>query len=620
MIIVQDLKRIGVAFSGGPDSLALTLMLSKVFGPKRILALTVNHNLPGFGEEPIDKIAALLEPHQISHKIIHLEWPENTLLKSSKQQELARSKRYEAFFSICQQENVPLLLTGHHLDDDLITFFYRFSRMSGIDGLASMKPYTILPLIQNDGQIPILVGRPLLSIPKSRLLDTCRSLGVDQWIQDPENSELSYLRNRVRDALIQIQKSLPDELHTTKLASMLYNFKKHRQEAQDQTTRLVNESVLLDSSCIKTSGMNPSSGDAVLVCRPDSSWWFRNVYLVTRLLTTLIQYVSNTAAMSGYYTIFSYCKQLCESLKTRKRRDERIGRIRQHIPSMSFPSYSKTGMNVNMMDPTRRLPFITTFNISGVNVYPLGGRDTLQRLELSSKYPNGRNESNSITGPGILLCRTTPKRSLIQQYRHDFDMLPGVRYLWDNRIFIQYQYNDISNAKDVIHLPEIESFKLISKNKSSKTLDIMAPSIGGSSRLGSQELPYIVQIHKSYLIASQKGERIEPPSNQSTSILKIRISFLTIDALKHMAMLAKAKEDEEFFDKLEQFKVTCPSTLLYHHPLLINLETGDMILPTVGLALYLGNTIQTWTANTAGQAHFYNKLVSPSFIDIETWS
>ena len=51
--------KVAVAFSGGPDSLALLILLSKIFEKDKLLAITVDHQLPGLAQEPTDKIAEL---------------------------------------------------------------------------------------------------------------------------------------------------------------------------------------------------------------------------------------------------------------------------------------------------------------------------------------------------------------------------------------------------------------------------------------------------------------------------------------------------------------------------------------------------------------------------------
>ena len=57
--LANTLEKIAVAFSGGPDSLALLILLSKLFDKERLLAITVDHNLPGFSKEPTDHVINL---------------------------------------------------------------------------------------------------------------------------------------------------------------------------------------------------------------------------------------------------------------------------------------------------------------------------------------------------------------------------------------------------------------------------------------------------------------------------------------------------------------------------------------------------------------------------------
>ena len=78
---------------------------------------------------------------------------------------------------------------AHHLEDQVETFFMRLARGSGIDGLRSMQYCRV--------QSGVDIIRPLLSIKKSRLLETL--INFDQkWIDDPSNLDERYERVRVR--------------------------------------------------------------------------------------------------------------------------------------------------------------------------------------------------------------------------------------------------------------------------------------------------------------------------------------------------------------------------------------------------------------------------------------
>jgi tRNA(Ile)-lysidine synthase TilS/MesJ len=78
----------------------------------------------------------------------------------------ARIERYKLLAKLCKESNIKLLFLGHHLNDQLETMIMRFSRGSGIDGLAGMDVISRFPIIQNHEALDINIVRPLLSITK----------------------------------------------------------------------------------------------------------------------------------------------------------------------------------------------------------------------------------------------------------------------------------------------------------------------------------------------------------------------------------------------------------------------------------------------------------------------
>ena len=81
------------------------------------------------------------------------------------------------------------LLLGHHRDDQVETLMLRAARRSGPDGLAGMAP------VREIAGLRLL--RPLLSVPKERLLATLRAAG-QAWIEDPSNRAPQFARARLR--------------------------------------------------------------------------------------------------------------------------------------------------------------------------------------------------------------------------------------------------------------------------------------------------------------------------------------------------------------------------------------------------------------------------------------
>ncbi|GMH37185.1 hypothetical protein BSKO_05058 [Bryopsis sp. KO-2023] len=121
---------------------------------------------------------------------------------------LARQKRYELLYEACIAANSPVLLTGHHLGDQMETFVSRFFGASGVDGLSGMQPASLIrpgcpgPLFNMHSTIdhPILLLRPFLGVEKSELVRYCEDAGLS-YVKDPTNVDSFFARARVRKVL-----------------------------------------------------------------------------------------------------------------------------------------------------------------------------------------------------------------------------------------------------------------------------------------------------------------------------------------------------------------------------------------------------------------------------------
>ena len=86
----------------------------------------------------------------------------------------------------CHAHDIPALVTAHHLDDQAETFLMRLKRGSGLDGLAAIP--------ERGAWAGIAVLRPLLDVPKARLVATLEAAGI-AFVSDPSNQR-SALRAR----------------------------------------------------------------------------------------------------------------------------------------------------------------------------------------------------------------------------------------------------------------------------------------------------------------------------------------------------------------------------------------------------------------------------------------
>jgi len=106
-------------------------------------------------------------------------------------QEAARNVRYRLMAEYCHAHDIPVLVTAHQLEDQAETILMRLARGSGLDGLAAIP--------EKSHWAGLVILRPLLAVPKARLVATLRAAGID-WVEDPTNRDTRYERARIRAA------------------------------------------------------------------------------------------------------------------------------------------------------------------------------------------------------------------------------------------------------------------------------------------------------------------------------------------------------------------------------------------------------------------------------------
>ncbi len=112
-------------------------------------------------------------------------------------EEAARKARYSFLFGIAEKLDAQAVITGHHADDQVETVLMHFLRGSGLDGLCGMSYRTYLQ--EWSQRVPLV--RPLLSTWREEINAYFQNSAIIPR-EDQTNQDISYLRNRVRLALI----------------------------------------------------------------------------------------------------------------------------------------------------------------------------------------------------------------------------------------------------------------------------------------------------------------------------------------------------------------------------------------------------------------------------------
>lgn len=175
--------RLGLAVSGGPDSLAMLLLAHA--GRLTIEAATVDHRLrPGSDREAV-MVARLCRKLGLPHETLAIEEAASGNLSA-----WARRERYARLERWADARKLDMIVTAHHADDQLETVIMRLNRGSGVAGLAGIRA--------RNGRIV----RPLLGWRRAELGAIVEAAGV-RPVDDPSNRDDRYDRARLRKALAQ---------------------------------------------------------------------------------------------------------------------------------------------------------------------------------------------------------------------------------------------------------------------------------------------------------------------------------------------------------------------------------------------------------------------------------
>ena len=181
---------LGLSISGGPDSMALLMLVKDWIRSKsgKITVFHFDHKM----RKKSSKEAIWLKTYisKLGIKFHLLTWDRDEKLKLNMKN--ARDARYEKILEICKKLKIIHLITAHHFNDNLETYYMRKKRNSSSLGLSSIPKILIKENLQ--------IIRPLLGFSKERLINTCNFFKV-RWIEDSSNCNENYERPRVRKEL-----------------------------------------------------------------------------------------------------------------------------------------------------------------------------------------------------------------------------------------------------------------------------------------------------------------------------------------------------------------------------------------------------------------------------------
>ena len=185
-------QKLGIAVSGGPDSLALLLLAAGAY-PGRVEAATVDHGLRAESAAEASHVASICARLGVKHRTLKPDWSEPP---SANIQAEARDARYDELLFWANDNDIWLVATAHHLDDQAETLLMRLARGAGVQGLSSIRPKVIL---DDDGD-EVWFLRPLLGWRKQELVALVEGAGLT-YVEDRSNIDERYDRTAARALL-----------------------------------------------------------------------------------------------------------------------------------------------------------------------------------------------------------------------------------------------------------------------------------------------------------------------------------------------------------------------------------------------------------------------------------
>jgi len=180
--------RIGVAASGGPDSMAMLALAAEAL-PGHVEAATVNHGLRPEAADEAALVAGACRSLGVTHATLA---PAEPLAPGADLQARARTLRYGLLGRWAAERGLSGVLTAHHADDQAETFLMRAGRAAGLAGLAGARARTTIG--------GLLVIRPMLEWRRAELRALVRRRELP-FADDPSNRDDRFERTRIRHLL-----------------------------------------------------------------------------------------------------------------------------------------------------------------------------------------------------------------------------------------------------------------------------------------------------------------------------------------------------------------------------------------------------------------------------------
>jgi tRNA(Ile)-lysidine synthase len=194
--LLQKGAHVLIAVSGGADSVALTYVLHYLRS-KRGLSLTLahlNHRIRGTeADEDAHFVREMAWRLGLPCVLGEIDVPRRARSSGLSMEMAAREARYDFLARVAREVQAGCLATAHTADDQVETVLLKLARGAGPQGLSGI-PY--------ESEVSgMRVVRPMRDVTHEEAVRFLRRHRL-KWREDSSNTDLQYLRNRVRHEIL----------------------------------------------------------------------------------------------------------------------------------------------------------------------------------------------------------------------------------------------------------------------------------------------------------------------------------------------------------------------------------------------------------------------------------
>lgn len=198
--LLDTTKRVLLAVSGGVDSIVLLDLMTKIpLGQRPQISIAhLNHQLRSESASEEKFVKELSERH--GFEAYSQRWKKEEQTDTGIEL-AAREQRYSFFKEVMEDQAIPYLMTGHHLDDQVETILMRLTRGASLEQLLGIQSEQKILIGEEEGYLI----RPLLEFSKEEIYQYAKNHQL-LYLEDESNQGLDYTRNRFRNEIIPLLK------------------------------------------------------------------------------------------------------------------------------------------------------------------------------------------------------------------------------------------------------------------------------------------------------------------------------------------------------------------------------------------------------------------------------